>query len=77
MKESIFTKLVCPACHANLQLEVFAQGDDKEIMEGLMSCGCGESYPVISGVPRMLPRHLRDYLVNDYPDFYTLSGPLR
>lgn len=70
MKESIFKQLVCAVCHGDLQLEAFVQDDDKEVIEGVVHCGCGERYPVIGGVPRMLPRHLRDDLPKDYPEFY-------
>lgn len=32
----------------------------KEITEGLLTCRCGRYYPIIGGIPRMLPDSLRD-----------------
>ncbi len=36
----------------------------KEISEGLLTCTCGRYYPIIDGIPRMLPDSLRDDVVN-------------
>lgn len=35
----------------------------KEITEGLLTCSCGRYYPIIGGIPRMLPDSLRDDVV--------------
>jgi SAM-dependent methyltransferase/uncharacterized protein YbaR (Trm112 family) len=48
--------LVCPACQGSLSLTVHqAQGND--IQDGLLTCqGCGRSYPITAGVPRLLAK---------------------
>ena len=52
--------LVCPACKAGLTLEAFKESE--QIDEGLLTCSCGQWFPIIRGVPRMLLGALR-------PDF--------
>ncbi|MCC7383955.1 MAG: methyltransferase domain-containing protein [Deltaproteobacteria bacterium] len=46
--------LVCPRCRGSLALEVTEREGD-EITEGALRCGCGATYPVTRGVPRLLP----------------------
>jgi len=41
-----------------------------EITEGVMTCPCGKSYPIIGGVPRCLPPELQQEVVERYPQFY-------
>jgi uncharacterized protein YbaR (Trm112 family)/SAM-dependent methyltransferase len=69
MKPSVMEQLVCPACQSSLQLDERRREGD-EIMEGFLRCDCGLEYPIIQGVPRMLPPHLQPMLKQDYPDFY-------
>jgi len=61
--------LVCPACGGELDLKVFASHAE-EIMEGELHCHCGEWYPVIRGVPRLLLGEMRVDIPLLYPDFY-------
>jgi len=37
-----------------------------EITEGKLACTCGETYPIVGGIPRMLPRELRDESLATY-----------
>lgn len=69
MKPSVLQQLVCPACQGSLQLEE-RRREGAEIMEGFLRCECGLEYPIIQGVPRMLPPHLLATLREDYPEFY-------
>ncbi len=56
MKRALLRILRCPGCMGKLSLETFESGPGREIMEGTLSCrGCGRWYPVINGIPRMLP----------------------
>ncbi len=41
-----------------------------EVMEGVLECSCETWYPVIGGVPRLLPSKLRHTLIPYYPDFF-------
>lgn len=53
MREWLIPLLVCPGCYGALLCEVERRGEGG-IEEGLLRCRCGESYPVVDGVPRML-----------------------
>ena len=69
MRMKIMQWLVCPACGGELNLKVFASHAE-EIMEGELHCHCGEWYPVIHGVPRLLLGDMRVDIPLLYPDFY-------
>jgi len=52
--------LVCPIDKSDLELRVFAESND-EIMEGVLICSrCKRLYPIIKGIPVLLPDELRD-----------------
>lgn len=69
MKSSLLNYLVCPSCKNSLELLVFSS--DEEINEGLLTCKCGEWFPIIGGIPRMLDDDLkRQLLCNNYPSFF-------
>ncbi len=58
MKPRLLSMLICPSCGKGLSLRVLEK-DGREIAEGLLTCkGCGNSYPVIHGIPRMLPESM-------------------
>lgn len=47
----------------------------REIVEGLLTCrGCGKKYPVIAGIPRLLPEGLENILYLKYRDFFARAG---
>jgi SAM-dependent methyltransferase/uncharacterized protein YbaR (Trm112 family) len=84
MKSRLLEFLVCPACKGQLNLEIFEDSytfDFREILSGLMTCRCGEWYPIIKGVPRMLRSELKKTLFEDYREFFqqfhTLLPPLK
>jgi SAM-dependent methyltransferase/uncharacterized protein YbaR (Trm112 family) len=81
MKPALTSWLRCPDCgNRDLKLEVFTfdrhaeVGESPEILEGYLACRCGACFPIIKGVPRLLPRHLRPALQDDYPSFYSRHG---
>jgi SAM-dependent methyltransferase/uncharacterized protein YbaR (Trm112 family) len=47
--------LRCPRCRASLTLEPFVVGREDDVVDGLLTCGCGWRYPVVDSIPRMLP----------------------
>lgn len=55
MKRSTIDILACPVCGKGVFLKTpLPRGG--EIIEGTLSCsGCGRSYAVKDGIPRMLP----------------------
>jgi len=48
--------LCCPLCHAALEVSGVERRDAEEILEGSLRCrGCARVFPVIAGVPDLLP----------------------
>lgn len=68
MKKEILEYLVCPFCQTKFQLETFLI-KEQEIIHGLLECRCRE-YPIINGVPRILPDSFRKELVNNHKKFF-------
>jgi SAM-dependent methyltransferase len=71
MKERIIGLLVCPACNRKLSLQVFLKKDG-EVKEGLLECSCGQWFPIMNFVPRLVLGEYR----GDYGKFlrrYTLK----
>ena len=71
VKAKLLDRLACPSCKGSLVLnvsqaeEVPASGDYpafQEILEGLLTCTCGRTYPIVRGVPRFVPED--DYVKN-------------
>jgi SAM-dependent methyltransferase len=69
MKEALLPRLRCPACQRSLRVQVWSHAES-EIAEGLLSCDCGNTFPIILGVPRMLLGAFRAQLHADYGDFF-------
>ncbi len=63
MKTRLLNLLTCPACKHTLTLQPLLKEGD-EIVSGLLSCaGCGQWFPILRGIPRMLLGELRNNLV--------------
>ena len=54
MVEKLMHWLACPKCQQALNLTVW-KNDGADIEEGLLVCACGMAYPIVRGIPRMLP----------------------
>ena len=53
MKEKLLDLLACPTCGGDILLASAYQYDDREIIEGVLTCKkCTREYKVICGVPR-------------------------
>ena len=72
MKESLLQIVVCPLCGGALSLNSFEQGDARaDVFSGLLVCeACGKSYPLIGGIPRLLPPELQSMLWEMHPEFF-------
>ena len=70
MKTSLLRLLACPECRGDISFKGEAPADPgAEIQEGLLHCaGCGRHYPIIEGVPRILPDKYMDTVRASYPD---------
>ena len=63
MKNALLQYIVCPSCRGRLVLGADASRRE-DIAEGVLTClSCGETYPIRSGVPRLLPPKLPSGLV--------------
>lgn len=53
MKEKLLDLLACPTCGGDIRLAYAGKYEDKEIIEGVLSCiKCSREYKIIRGVPR-------------------------
>ena len=73
MRERLVPWLWCPECHGEFSLEGLV-GDPRETdawREALLHCGgCGRLYPVIGGIPRLLPDALAHMVWRYHRDFF-------
>ncbi len=53
MKASLIETLRCPACAGAVSL-ISYKSVGGETIDGVVRCGCGQAYPVLSGVPRLM-----------------------
>ena len=69
MKRCLLELLCCPVCQGLFKLTPFAEGADVE--EGLLTCtGCARVFPVINGIPRLLPDELAHMVVRAHRSFF-------
>lgn len=73
MKQQLLSLLACPSCSGTLSSEVW-KASATEIVEGLLHCQCGEAFPIIGGVPRILPGSLRPQLYKEYASFFAANS---
>ena len=69
MRERLLQWLVCPACGDKLTIEV-TSWEGSEIVEGTLISTCGQIFPIINGVPRLLCGTIKNKLPELYPDFF-------
>ena len=59
MNKDILNVLACPVCKSDLSLED-EQIEAGKVVSGYLVCGgCSERYPLIDGIPNLLPPDLR------------------
>ena len=60
MKRDLMDILCCPLDKHELELSVDEEDSD-EILEGTLTCTeCGEVYPIVDGIPNLLPPDMRE-----------------
>lgn len=76
MKNSVVNFFACPVCRGPLSS---GQPDDT-LENGTLKCpGCGRDFPIIRGIPRLLPDSLLKVLAAQIPDdfrYFNFSFPL-
>jgi len=61
MTEQLLEKLCCPIDKHDLEVNIFTEDDEGEIIEALLSCPeCQRYFPVIYGIPILIPDEYRD-----------------
>jgi uncharacterized protein YbaR (Trm112 family)/SAM-dependent methyltransferase len=78
VKTRLLDFLACPECSAApFSLDAFSCDGD-EVMDGVLLCpACGRTYPVIGGVPRLLPDALIGALATYHPAFFQRYSVIR
>jgi SAM-dependent methyltransferase/uncharacterized protein YbaR (Trm112 family) len=71
MKKSLLQIVACPLCHGALTCESLKETAVGEVESGIIRCACGASFPLIAGVPRLLPPALQSMLWEMHPDFFS------
>ncbi len=62
--------LICPKCKKKLTCKIFKKYNN-EVKEGLLICKkCSSQYPIINGIPRILPIKYQRNLLKKYPGFF-------
>ena len=64
MYRRLLRYLRCPTCGGTLELHPLAPATpeaDAEVSEGLLACGADHWFPVVGGIPRMLPDALEEH----------------
>lgn len=60
MRPKLLTLLVCPGCGESFHLEATVK-EGEEVVEGTLACpGCEARYPIVGGIPRILPAAMVD-----------------
>jgi SAM-dependent methyltransferase len=76
MRRKLLDIIVCPKCRGSFALEAFAtevseRSAEAEILDGALTCtNCAGVYPVIAGVPRLLPNGLLRPMRPRYQAFF-------
>lgn len=70
MNEDILNFIVCPSCNQKLTIKSFSV-ESNEIKDGILICECGQFFPVVDYIPRILTGDLRPMLYNQFSDFFS------
>ncbi len=71
MRIRILDLVICPACGSKFNLEVLSGNSSAEIIDGILMCnGCKRKYPVIDGIPRILPDEMIGSLLYYHENFF-------
>ncbi|PKV63264.1 Trm112 family protein [Pontibacter ramchanderi] len=61
MRLALLDKLCCPVDKHELESQIFAQQENGDIAEGLLTCSsCKRYYPIVYGIPIMTPDEYRE-----------------
>lgn len=67
MRHDLLDILACPLCKGALTLAA-AREEGGEVVQGTLHCAtCGEDYPIVDGIPNLLPPDLRRAMEAEAP----------
>jgi SAM-dependent methyltransferase len=69
LRPAFVEALRCPGCGQPFALEILGAAAG-EVREGVLRCACGLAFPVIAGIPRILPPDLAATLVAEHAEFF-------
>src|SRR4051812_5677795 len=69
MKKSFLRLICCPVCKKEFTLEVFSE-ELGEVLDGILVCSCAKPFPIINGIPRILPDTLMGTVESKFPEFF-------
>jgi len=75
MNPNFSARLRCPRCAGAFDLTVFE--GEADVREGALRCRCGNAYPILGGIPRVLPDDLMSTLLAEQEDFFDRHPDLR
>jgi SAM-dependent methyltransferase len=55
MNHRLLQLMQCPWCGGSLSVEAFVGSLDAGVEEGLVRCACSRAFPIVRGIPRVLP----------------------
>ena len=61
MKLEIMNEIICPECQSDFSVKV-KKKQKKEILEGQLICTKKHSFPIISGIPRLVLDRQKDFI---------------
>lgn len=69
MRRDLMDILACPLDKAALTLAVTREegaAEEGEVLDGSLTCtACGEVYPIVDGIPNLLPPDLREAMARE------------
>lgn len=61
MRRTLINKLACPFDKQDLDLKVYLEDTEKNIIEGILTCKhCKRYYPIVYGIPILAPDEYRE-----------------
>jgi SAM-dependent methyltransferase/uncharacterized protein YbaR (Trm112 family) len=60
MEQRLLELMSCPKCGGKFNCSEFDKKEG-ETVDGILNCSCGTWFPIISGIPRIVPDILRDH----------------